>query len=74
MTTPTVPPFAGWFRPSRRVAWVRLVGGRDYDTTWGLLLDALSSVRGGELLVVRAADDPNARRLPGRRSLTEVRR
>ncbi len=59
--TPDAPPvFIGWFRPRKGLPWTRIAEGPDYDTTLGRLVEALSSMRGGDSVVLRAADDPNA--------------
>ncbi|HVS37408.1 MAG TPA: hypothetical protein VMS17_17735 [Gemmataceae bacterium] len=57
--------FLGWWRPRPGVAWTRLAEGPDYDAALSAQLDALRSMRGGgDSLVLRAADDPNAPRRP----------
>jgi hypothetical protein len=54
--------FLGWWRPDRRTPWTRLARGETNEEAWGALLDALTSVRGGESIVLRGVENPNIRR------------
>jgi hypothetical protein len=54
--------WCGWYRPARGGRWERLAEAATYDEAWGKLLDAIDGRRGGELLVVPGADDPNSNR------------
>ena len=72
--TPDAPPvFIGWWRPRKGLPWMRIAEGADYDTTLGRLVEALSAMRGGDSVVLRAGEDPNAPARPfhagGRRLL-----
>ena len=59
-TTQAPPAFIGWWRSRKGVAWTRLCDGPDHDTTQTRLIEALSSVRGGDTVITRADVNPNA--------------
>jgi hypothetical protein len=58
-TTTTATRWAGWHRPTKHAAWLRLVDAEDYSDCWSRLLDATADKRGGESIVVAAGTDPN---------------
>ena len=49
----------GWFRPNKATTWTKLVEAGRYDDAWAQLLAAISSMRGGESLVLKGGEDPN---------------
>jgi len=57
-TTQTPPAFRGYWRPRPGARWTELSAGATYDAAMDGLMQALTSVRGGDFIVSRA--DPNA--------------
>jgi hypothetical protein len=53
------PEWAGWYRPSRREPWTRLVSAPTYSACWGALLDRLASERGCDSVVPAVGIDAN---------------
>ena len=58
---PAPPAWAGWVRPHRGAAFVKVAEAADYDKCWELLLDRLHErgQRGGDSLVAPFDVNPN---------------
>jgi hypothetical protein len=50
--------WCGWFRPNKKIAWVKLAEGNTYSAALDALLDALASRKGGESMVLPAGRHP----------------